>query len=469
VIKLRQTLKVLLASFLLLLTGASVAAASSKQDTFFEAPRDLTSRGSTPASRDAAFATLDSLGIKALRVNLRWLDVAPSPDASTKPAFDATDPAAYNWNGFADTIDKAKARGWKVLISPSGEVPKWATAAGADYVTRPKPAEFELFTTAVAKRFGGPNVIWSIWNEPNLPRFLKPQTVAGKPASGRIYRELYLAGQRGIAAGGQGSAPILFGETAPVGSSKDGRIKPIAFLRDALCLSRSYKKDKACAKIVTGGVAHHPYRSIQGIPKSQDDVTYQVMSRLTKALDKAAKAGAIDKKRSVYMTEFGIQSSPDKFFGVPVQQQLEERARAERMAYFSPRIRGFSQYLLTDDDAAPGVKGYGRNPGFESGLRYATGKDKPSLKAFRLTLDVKRIGRKLSIWGLVRPATAKTTVVLERRLKGGKFKTWKKASTKANGSFTASDAVRSGVQYRYRWTSPTGKLTSPYVRVFKDV
>ena len=42
--------------------------------------------------------------------------------------------------------------------------------------------------------------------------------------------------------------------------------------------------------------------------------------------------------------------------------------------------------------------------GFESGLRFSTGKPKPSLAAFRLPLAVKRTGSKVSIWGYVRPA-----------------------------------------------------------------
>lgn len=446
---------------------APSAAARSTQDVFFEAPRDLTARYATTEPRDAALATLDSLGVKALRVNLRWLDVAPAPDASTKPAFDANDPAAYLWGNYADTIDKAKQRGWKVLISPSGEVPKWATAAGRDYVTRPKAAEYEQFTRAAAKRFSGPNVIWSIWNEPNLPRFLRPQEVGGKPIAGRLYRQLYISGKRGIESVDR-SARVLFGETAPVGLSRDGRLRPIEFLRDAFCVSKSYKRSKKCKKLPVDGIAHHPYRSIEGIPKHRDDVTYQVIGRLTRAIDRIAKAGATTRNRPVYLTEFGIQSRPDKLFGVSTQQQVEERARAERMAYYNGRVRGFSQYLLTDDNPT-GKNSWG---GFETGLRYATGKDKPSMQAFRLVLDARPSGRKrVTLWGLVRPASGKTTVAIERKTRGSKkYKTWKKLRTNSRGAFTARDSLRSGVRYRFRWTDPAGETVhSRYVRVFKDV
>lgn len=468
VIPLKKTVLLLIVAITAALLAAAPAGARSTQDVFFEAPRDLTARGSSELTRAAAFDEIASLGVKALRVNLPWFDVAPAATEPVKPAFDATDPAAYDWGNYGLTIDRAKQLGWKVLISPSSPVPKWATAAKADHVTRPSAAEFELFTTAAARRFGSSQVLWSIWNEPNLPRFLKPQLVRGKPAAGRIYRELFLAGQRGIKAGGQTSAPILFGETSPVGLANDGRLKPLVFLRDAFCLNSKYKKaDKKCGRLSFSGVAHHPYRSTGGIPKNKDDVTYQVIGRLTSALDKAAKAKAILRNRPIYMTEFGIQSWPDKLFGVSQQQQVEERARAERMAYFNGRVRGFSQYLLTDDDAVPGAPITRRWPGFESGLREASGKKKPSFDAFRLVLDARPKGKKsVSLWGLVRPANGRVNVVIERRT-GKKFARWKTVKTDSRGSFTATDKLRKKVQYRYRWTSPDGKLTSPYVRVFR--
>lgn len=439
------------------------AQANSSQTVFFEAPRDLSAGASSVESRDAALETIASLGAKALRINLRWYDVAPEPEATAKPAFDATDPAAYSWGAYAQAIDNAKKRGWTVLISPSSNVPKWATASKADTLTRPDPAEFKLFTQAVAKRFAGPNVMFSIWNEPNLDAFLRPQVVSGKFVSGKLYRELFIAGRSGIKTVAP-TAKVLFGETAPSGVQRK-RQKPIAFLRDALCVTSKYKRNKKCGgKLTVDGFAHHPYRSIKGIPASGDDVTYQVLGRLTSALDKIAKAGQTPRNRPIYLTEFGIQSLPDKLFGVSLQQQLEERARAERIAYSNTRVRGFSQYLLRDDD--PTVPGRLWS-GFETGLIDATGAKKPAFDGFRLTLDARPSGKKVSLWGFVRPATGATSVVLER-YNGKTWSRWKTVKTKANGTFTTTDTKRRKAQYRYRWTSPTlGPLTAPAVRPFK--
>lgn len=441
----------------------AAAEANSSQTVFFEAPRDLSAGPTTVESRAAALETIASLGAKALRVNLRWYDVAPSPESEAKPAFDATDPAAYSWGAYAQAIDEAKRRGWTVLVSPSSSVPKWATAAKTDTITRPSAAEFRLFATAVAKRFAGPGVLFSIWNEPNVDAFLRPQVAGGEFVSGKLYRELYIAGRAGIKAVAP-TAKVLFGETGPVGA-RTQRQRPVEFLRDALCVTAKYKRDKQCGgKLEIDGFAHHPYRYLRGTPASRDDVTYQVLGRLTAALDRIAKAKQIAPGRPVYLTGFGVQSLPDELFGVPVQRQLEERARAERIAYADPRVRAFSQYQLRDDD--PTVPGRLWS-GFESGLILATGEKKPSFDGFRLVLDAKPSGKKVSLWGLVRPATRPTSVVLER-FDGKTWSTWKTVKTQRNGAFTASDERRSGAQYRYRWTSPTlGVLTAPAVRPFR--
>ncbi|MEH3053605.1 MAG: cellulase family glycosylhydrolase [Patulibacter minatonensis] len=455
-----KMIRAALLTMLACLLGAQSAAASSKQDVFFEAPRDLTAGTATDATRAAAFAKLDELGVRALRVNLRWYDVAPGRDDGAQPAFDATDPGAYAWGAYDSVIETAKAKGWKVLISLSSPVPKWATEAKADNLTRPIPAEFGKFATAAARHYGSANVLWSIWNEPNLPRFLLPQAVGGKVVSPTIYRNLFLAGRDGIRAAGQ-KTPVLFGELAPVGGARDTRQYPLSFLRAAFCLSSKDKYDKKCgAKLTLDGIAHHPYQFSNG-KLNKNDVTYRNMSRMISFLDKAAKAKAINSKVPVYYTEFGIQSYPDKTLGVSPQRQYEMRARAERDAYANSRIRGFSQYLLTDDEDLGG---------FQTGLVYATGKNKPSFDAFRLTLDVKPTGsgkrKKLSLWGLVRPAAGKKVNVAIERKVGKRWSKWKTVKTNTLGTFTASDSYRSSAQYRYRWTSPTGKLTSPPSRPY---
>ena len=72
------------------------AHASAGQTITFDASSSLTN----PGLRERAFADLTSLGVRRLRVLLQWRDVAPSPNASRRPRFAATDPAAYRWGKY---------------------------------------------------------------------------------------------------------------------------------------------------------------------------------------------------------------------------------------------------------------------------------------------------------------------------------------------------------------------------------
>ncbi|MBJ7331742.1 MAG: family 1 glycosylhydrolase [Solirubrobacteraceae bacterium] len=460
----RPVLITLLALGAVLLGFAAPAAfARADQSMTFEAPRDLL----IAEHRDAALAELDSLGVKSLRVILRWKDVAPDGDSATRPQFDATDPNAYGWGQYDALFAAAKARGWSVLVTLSSPVPKWATAAKRDTVTRPSAAEFRQFATAVGRKYGDQIDTWSVWNEPNLPDFLRPQISRGKAVGPSLYRDLYLAGRAGLHDAGQTGDSILFGETAPKGGAN--RLTPIGFIRGALCLDSKYRKRSSCAKVATEGVAHHAYTTRQGpsfVPKNAEDVTIRVVRRLSKALDRAARAGAISANLPLYLTEFGIQSTPDTLFGVSLLQQNEYRAISERMARENPRVVAFSQYLLRDDP--PGENG--SHPGFETGLRFDNGKAKPSLAGFRVPLAVrKRKDGQVSIWGLVRPAAGATTAKLQVST-GGSFRDLRDVTTDARGSFTVTSQGGSNRRWRLRWTTPGGKVyVGPATRAYDGV
>src|SRR3954471_8582015 len=141
----------------------AAAQASHSQSMTFEAPVDL----ANPATRTSAFDEISSFGVKSVRIVLLWQTVAPAPSSRVKPGFDATDPTMYDWSAYDAQVDGAVARGWSVLLTVSGPVPRWAATRGKDTLTRPKPREFEQFTTAVARHYGAKIARWSIWNEPN--------------------------------------------------------------------------------------------------------------------------------------------------------------------------------------------------------------------------------------------------------------------------------------------------------------
>ena len=442
----------------------AAAAASPRQTMSFEAPRDLRD----PATRDAALDEIAGLGVHALRVILYWQDVAPQPQSRVKPAFDETDPAAYDWSAYEAAIDGARARGMRVLLTVTGPVPRWATNGAKDNVTRPSPNEFQKFMQAVGRHYGDRVEAFSIWNEPNQPQVLGPQFDARhRPASPRIYRGLVFAAQRGLQRVGLADKPLLLGETSPQGTGKV--VAPLTFLRGTLCLDARYHRAKGCGRLDVDGYAHHAYTTKVGPlfrPPSPNAVTIGVLPRLTRALDRAAAAGAIPRRLPVYLTEFGIQSVPDPNFGVSFLRQAEYRAIAERIAWDNPRVVWFSQYLLRDDLPREDGPAAQRYSGFESGLRTASGGPKTALEAFSLPLAARRQGSRVSLWGLVRRAQGATTVELEYS-SGGGYRRLASVRTSARGSWRRTVGFRAGRRYRVVWRAPDGTTqTSPGMRAY---
>jgi hypothetical protein len=441
-------------AFLVTALLASPALATSSEVVTFEGSRDLLEDTTWQSTLDE----IDALGARGLRVILYWNDVAPSPNSAKRPSFDASDPAAYPGFGKYDRLlEAAHAKGMKVVLTLSGPVPKWATAARKDNLTRPRASEFQKFAAAVGKRYKNLVTWWAIWNEPNHPDFLAPQYSAKghKPLSPGIYRQLFLAGWRGLRSTA-GDPYLLMGETAPRGTGKV--VAPLTFLRGALCLSSRYVKRKGCSNLPADGYAHHAYTTAQGPlfkPKQPNDVTIGVISRLITALNRARSAGAVDRRLNVHLTEFGIQSTPDPIVGVSQARQSDYRAISERLAYDQSRVVAFSQYLLRDDPPKAGAPLALRYPGFESGLRTNAGKAKPALTGFRLPLAALRRGSRVALWGLVRPATGRTRVTVQYT-SGGSFKTLFTTRTDSRGYFTRNTTFRSGRRYRLVWTQPGG-------------
>jgi hypothetical protein len=456
--------------------AAAPALASHSQANYFEGSSDLLNARTRPH----ALAQMQTLGVKALRVELNWISVAPGATSATKPAFDMTNPGNYPWGEYDALISEAQRLRWKVLLTVTSPIPRWATSnKKAPYVTKPDPKDFEEFMTAVARHYGpsgpfGATVsLFSIWNEPNHPAFLQPQwNTNGTAASPRIYRALYQAGYAGLKAGGFAKPPVLIGETAPTGYDKVNYkrekskallhdVAPLLFLRETMCLNNRYKKSGSCTPLTATGYAHHAYSTAAGPlykPKEKDDVTIGVLSRLSSALSKAAAAHGVTSNLPIYLTEFGVQSKPNRFLGVSVAQQAEFDAISEKIAWSNGRVAAFSQYLLVDDPLGgkPGSSVNGGTIGFQTGLEYQNGKPKPLYFGWPLPLVVSKSGHGYSLWGLVRPATGATKVTVLVQPKGShKFKTLSTVTTNSLGYWTLHSSTK-GVKWRVQWKSPAG-------------
>jgi Cellulase (glycosyl hydrolase family 5) len=448
----------------------SAAFASHSEAVYFEGSTDLLNA----TTRPHAIAQMQALGVKALRVELSWFEVAPGQKSAVKPSFDATNPADYAWGEYDALINEAQRLHWKVLLTITSPVPRWATSnKQAPYVTSPDDRDFEQFMTAVARHYASRVSLFAIWNEANHPAFLRPQfTSRGQPASPRIYRGLYQAGYAGLVAGGIPHPQVLMGETAPFGYDtvnvrrEHARallhdVAPLAFLRGVLCLNGHYRKSSTCGPLQTAGYAHHAYTLPAGPyykPPQADDVTIGVLSRLSQALDKAAHAHAIPARLPIYLTEFGVQSVPNRELGVSLAKQAQFDAIDEHIAWSNPRVAAFSQYLLKDDPlggpAGSSVKG--GFVGFQSGLETVSGKPKPLYYSWPVPLTVTKHGHGFQLWGLIRPTlgSTKATVLVKRR-GSHSYRVLKTVSTDALGYWSLRSSTP-GVAWRVRWKSPVG-------------
>lgn len=456
-----------------LMACATTADARPDQRMIFEASREL--RSDDAGLRARTLDEITGFGVDWLRVILYWNDVAPQRDSALVPPGDQTDPAYYDWTRYDRIVREADARGLRLLLTISGPVPRWATRDRRGHVARPSAVRFGRFAEAVGRRYGDVVDAYSIWNEPNHPKFLQPQWTrrGGRldATSARLYRRLFQKGRLGLEAAGVRRAPILFGETAPRGTRHV--VRPLAFLRRALCLDSHHRRGRGCQRIQADGYAHHAYTTHAGPsfrPPHPDDVTIGVLTRLNRALARAGRAGAVRQGLPIWLTEFGIQSVPDRIIGVSETRQAEYRAISERLAERNRRVVAFSQYLMRDDlpdEDAPSI--FSRYPGFESGLRHSDGDPKRAYAAFPLVLVATEGRRRTVLWGRVRPAEGRTTVSIDVSSRGSaRWRFLKRDRTNVHGSWTTTTRRVPGRRYRVRWSGPDGtRLTGPLTRAYR--
>jgi hypothetical protein len=354
---------------------------------------------------DATASEFRSLGADVVKIQLLWGDVAPG--GRRKPAgFDGSDPAAYNWGGYPGAVNAVLAAGMRPYLSLGGQAPKWATrGSGRAGTSRPNADEFRQFAQAAGRQFSNVH-IWSLWNEANLYSWLSPQRKNGVPQAPSIYRKLYLAGHAGLSDTGHGGDRILLGELMPRGGNSPKKIRPLAFLRELVCLDSHYRqyrgtaaKRRGCGKvgrIPTSGLAYHPYTLPSG-PRHRDlhdDAAIGQLDRVVRVLDALGRRGKLPRRLPLWITEFGYQTRPpDPVFGVALKRAANFMDVSEWIAFQNPRVASYSQYTLFDE--APRTEGrlFARWATWQSGVRFHDGRAKPHVyDAFRMPFLVRSLG-----------------------------------------------------------------------------
>jgi hypothetical protein len=459
---------VLLTALVVVLTGGEARASRSQWSMFEDHPLLVRSG---PAVRQQTLNEIKALGADTLRIEIKWADVAPSPNSKSAPKFDATNPSAYpGFEPYDDLVTRATGMGFRVMLTLAPDAPRWATGGGRGGNYKVSASKFGAFARAAGRRYSGtfsgvPRVTyWSIWNEPNHIFFLKPRS-----QSPRIYRGLVQAGVPALRATAPAGARIIVGELAPVGTATKV-IGPLRFLQKWLCLDSRFKRlrgrkarKQGCKhfkKVSASGFAHHPYGPVGAVSPRRDIINIAAIRRLGSALDKAGRAGRITRGLGIYNTEFGYQTNPpDPFVSTSPGRQAELINQKEEFSYRYPRLKSYSQYLLNDDVSRSGSSAL-RWAGFQTGLRFASGKAKPGLDAYRLALVVhKRRRRGVSIWGHVRPGSGRRYAQLQRRSGGSWVNDGGPIATSSSGYFTARRSRRA--IYRYQgFSGPASPATS---------
>jgi hypothetical protein len=458
----------ILAAFLGLPGGAS---ASSRQLTVMQ--DDGLLYRSSSATRGATLDEFQKLGVDVVKVQVYWNEIAPG--GSKKPSgFDATNPAGYSWGAYDEIVRGAVARGMQPYLVLGNRAPRWASRKGGQHAgtNRPSAKELALFAQAAGTRYSGsynglPRVsIWSIWNEPNLSSWLGPQrSKHGTPLSPSIYRNLYLAGHKGLNATGHGGDKILLGELAPRGRGSS-KVPPLTFLREVACLDSHYRayrgkaaKARGCpaklGRIPTSGIAYHPYTPSQGGPRAHirsDEASIATLGRISRVADRMARRGRLSKGAGIWVSEFGFQTNPPDPFQNAIKKVPGYMDESEWRSFRNRRVVSYSQYTLRDDRLNPGNI-FRRYSGFQMGLRFSGGKAKPGVySAFRLPAFVRLLsGNRVEVFGGRRSAPGGTATISSRKA-GGKYTVLAHATLNSAGYFRFIRKVSAAGKRKYKIT-----------------
>jgi hypothetical protein len=410
---------------------APVAHADSTQFSIMQDDDMLLYRGNK--TRDQTLAQMKRLGVDVVKVTVLWRNVAQDVE---RHGFDGANPRDYpraNWDRYDELVKSAQRLHLFVYFDVTGPGPKQFMGhtsnrrIAATY--KPNAREFYKFVKAVGTRYDGsyrdenygrailPAVhFWSIWNEPNQGGWLSPQYVGGQPYSPRMYRELYLRGHQALTETGHGPKDnlILAGETAPLGSNDHGArspMRPAKFIRELFCLQPTGQPYTGADATARGcdlfqkfapqggwqmsGWAHHPYTkklAPTARDSNPDSITMANLNGLEGLLDGIANITHLfGAGLPVFLTEFGYESNPpDRFAGIPQSTQAAWMNVGDEIAYRDPRVASVAQFLLRDQPPnrkhPRGSRAYWAN--YQSGLRTASGKAKPSLLAYSFPFNL---------------------------------------------------------------------------------
>jgi hypothetical protein len=441
-----------------------------------------------PDRAPATLARWRELGITSVRIHARWVAIAPAERALRRPrGFHPADPAdrRYDWSAVDRAVDLAHGYGLKVMLAVTGSGPLWGSREPARGNPRwkPDPLEFAAFAHAVALRYRGRVSRYLIWNEPNQPGWLEPQSSCSRarctPVAPHLYRALVRAAYPAIKEADP-RAPVVIGTLAPRGGDGDtteSPLRPLVFVRAMACVNRNLRPvtERYCRRFrpaLADGFSIHPHGVLNAPDQpstDRDDARMGDLPRVERLLDRLSSAHrlrASGGRFGLYLTEFGYRTNPpDRSQGVALTLQSRWLAQATYIAWRDPRVQNITQYEWRDEprQLRPGGTGYG----WQSGLLFADGRPKPALAAFRAPffIDRRSGARSAQFWGQARPGGRREVTLLRRRPGQSRSSSIARITTDASGFWARRLPAAPGDRYRFGYRTLDGRVLSPVVAV----
>jgi hypothetical protein len=452
-----------------------------------------------PSVRALTMRRIAQTGATVVRIPVDWSSLVAAEPGS---GLQAEDPAssAYRFAPLDAAVVSAVSAGLEPLLVVSHAPafaeasPRWPYAYAGSW--DPSPLALQAFAVALARRYDGafvdplapggvlPRVrLFQAWNEPNLARYLEPQWVVvqghWRAFSPLIYREMLNAFYAGVKSVEPDDTVVSAG-LAPNGDAEGvGRMQPVRFLRELLCLPASAQRvsarvPAACAQPPHFDVlAFHPLSV--GDPNapaaSSQDVAISDIAKVTSVLAEAERLHTVLPlgRKPLWVTELNWESAPQVADGVPAALQALWVSRALHRLWVAGVSLVAWQFLV---DPYPGVKAerptggtfeYRRPAGLYSagpGGQLALARPKPFLTGFELPFDPLRVNRRqVRVWALLmRPGQP---VALQRRARDGEWRTICHLRAGANSVLNVLVTARGAVRLRLQ----SGGLVSGEVDV----
>jgi hypothetical protein len=362
--------------------------------------------------------TIQRMGAQLVRYTVNWRQVATrKPTTASNPG-----DRAYDWSSVDPVLEGLHERKITPIVTLYG-TPAWANGGGGPNGVPRSKWSLAAFALAVAKRYPWVR-LWEVWNEPNLTRFLLPNSP--RLYVGRLLNPTYAVLKKHALAN-----RIAGGATSPRPTPTG--ISPVVFMRGM-----------HAAHAHLDAYSHHPYPVTRG---ERPDGFAGNRCKYCKGVLTLANLPLLLKEvhkdfgtKRIWLTEYGYQTNPPDRFGVAPWLQAKYTADSWLRAKTARYVDVLIHFIVRDEP---------RLGGWQSGFFTTEGKVKSAFYSFQLPIVIKdRHGMRTTVFGQVRPGHARRTYRLQRLAHGRWVSIGHLARTNVFGTYIRAIRVAKGTKLR---------------------